>query len=56
MTDISSAIKTIEIKIHGLKIELKTWRDPRNFSQIIIDEVTVEINEHETALKILKNE
>ncbi len=56
MSDISSAIKTIETKIHGLKIELKIWNDPRNFSQRIIDEVTIEIKEHKTALKVLKND
>ena len=48
-----SAIKTIETKIHGLKIELSNWSDPRNFSQRIIDECKQEIKEHEEALKKL---
>lgn len=48
-----SAINTLETKIHGLKIELRTWTDPRNFSQRIIDECNQEIKEHEEALKKL---
>lgn len=46
-----SAIKTLKTKIQGLKIELRTWSDPRNSSQRIIDECTQEIKEHEEALK-----
>lgn len=45
-----SAIKTLEIKLNGLKIELKTWSDPYNFSQRIIDECNKEIKEHKEAL------
>jgi len=48
-----SAIKTLEKTIHGLKLELRTWSDPRNFSQRIIDDCNQEIKEHEEALEIL---
>lgn len=51
----NSAIDTVESKIKNLKIELRTWSDPRNFSQRIIDECNQEIKEHEDALVILKS-
>lgn len=28
-----SVIKTLETKIHGLHIEIRTWYDKRNFNQ-----------------------
>lgn len=51
--EIKSAIKTLENKLHGLKIELRTWSNPPNFNQQIIDECNQEIKDHEEALKIL---
>ena len=51
-----SAIKTLEVKLHGLRIELRTWSNPSNFSQQIIDECKQEIKEHEKALKALNYE
>lgn len=50
-----SAIKTLETKIHGLQIEIRTWSDKRNFNQKIIDECNAEIREHEKALIKLKS-
>ncbi|MBB4117885.1 chromosome segregation ATPase [Mesonia hippocampi] len=49
-----SAIETLEHAIHGLNLELRTWSDPRNFSQRIINECKQELKEHKEALKILK--
>lgn len=51
-----SAIKTIEKELRQLRIELKSWSKPRNFSQEALDDINVEIKEHEAALKLLKNE
>ena len=51
-----SAINTLDTKLHELKIELRTWSNPRNFSQRIIDECKQEIKEHEKALKALNYE
>lgn len=48
-----SAIETLQKTIHGLELELKTWSSPPNYSQRIIDEVTIEIKEHEEALNKL---
>ena len=49
-----SAIKTLETALHGLKIELRTWSKPPNFSQRIIDTCNQEIKEHKEALDKLK--
>jgi len=48
-----SVIKTLENKIHELKIELRIWNDPVNFSERIISECNQEIKEHEQAIILL---
>jgi hypothetical protein len=51
---INSAIQTIENAIHGLKIEIRIWSDPRNYHDNILKVCKKELIEHETALEILK--
>lgn len=50
-----SAIKTLENAKRGLEMELKTWSKPPNYAKKIINEVKVELQEHNEVLELLKN-
>lgn len=50
-----SAINTLEDKLRSLKLELKVRGKTPNFSQRVIHEVNIEIQEHQEALNKLNH-
>lgn len=51
--NMKSAIKTLEDTIHALKVEQRVWQDTRNFNAKIINEIRIEIQEHQNAIELL---
>lgn len=49
-----SVIKTLENKIHELRIEVHIWSDERNYNAAILKNVGIEIEEHIKALELIK--
>jgi len=50
----NSAIQTIEQKLHKLEVEKRIWEKEPNRDESLIEQVEIDIEEHELAFKFIK--